>query len=333
MSTVAVNTGLSPMPSDPGPEIVTVSEAMLDAIADADRYAVQGFPVLIVGETGTGKELLARRIHARSGRPGALVPVNCAELLPEQAANLLFGHRRGSYTGATESTTGFVRRSSRGTLFLDEITSLQLESQPILLRMVETGEITPYGDDRAVLVDLRIVAAAQPSLRQMLATGAARLDLYERLAASAVFLPSLRDRQEDIWPLATAFANQLGSCLLQGTLSRLRDYHWPGNVRELKSVIQRAVAHASGGRIGSEAIARAMRSELAPAGGDEHEERWKAERERFRQLCIEVGWNAERLMVRLDASRSTLYRRLKEYRISLRRGRKSQFVSGIPETN
>lgn len=321
MSTAAVNVGLSLVPADPGPEIVTVSEVMLDAIADADRYAVRGLPVLLIGETGTGKDLLARRIHARSGRRGELIAVNCAELRPEQAANLLFGHKRGAFTGATESTAGFVRRSSRGTLFLDEVTSLPLETQPTLLRVLETGDVTPFGDDRILRVDLRVVAAAQPSIRKMLISGEARMDLYERLAVSTVVLPSLRERPGDIWPLAANFARQHGARLLHGTAAPLLDYHWPGNVRELKSVIQRAVAHAAEGYIGRAEITRAMQAKLALPDDPEGDER--RERRRLRELCIEAGGDWRRLVELARVSRATLYRQLRDHGLRLRQFRDS----------
>jgi DNA-binding NtrC family response regulator len=321
MSTAAVDARLSLVPADPGPEIVTVSEVMLDAIADADRYAVRGLPILLVGETGTGKDLLARRIHARSNRRGALIAVNCAELRPEQAANLLFGHKRGAFTGATESTEGFVRRSSRGTLFLDEVTSLPFETQPTLLRVLETGEVTPFGDDRVLRVDLRVVAAAQPSIRQMLLSGEARMDLYERLAVSTVVLPSLRERPDDIWLLAASFARQHGARLLHATATALLDYHWPGNVRELKSVIQRAVAHAAEGCIGGVEIARAMQPRLALPDDTEGNER--RERHRLRELCIETAGDWRRLVELTRVSRSTLYRQLRDHGLSLRQFRHS----------
>jgi DNA-binding NtrC family response regulator len=311
------------MPPDLGPEILTVSEVMLDAIADADRYAVRGMPVLLVGETGTGKELIARRIHARSGRHGELVPVNCAELRPEQAANLLFGHKRGAYTGATESTVGYVRRSSRGTLFLDEITSLPGETQPMLLRVLETGEVTPFGDDKAVRVDLRVVAAAQPAIRQMLSSGDARLDLFERLAVSTVVLPPLRERPNDIWPLAVAFAAAHGVRLHPGAVALLLDHAWPGNVRELKSVVARATAHASGASVGDAEMAKAMRAALVTPAELEGEVQRAQQRQRLRALCEEAGGDWRRLVQITRLSRATLYRQLRECGLQLRHFRHS----------
>jgi DNA-binding NtrC family response regulator len=323
MSTVAAESRLSLVPDDLGPEIITISEAMLDAIADADRYAVRGMPVLLVGETGTGKELLAKRIHARSGRRGELVPVNCAELRPEQAANLLFGHKRGAYTGATESTIGHVRRSSRGTLFLDEVTSLPAETQPMLLRVLETGEVTPFGDDKAVRVDLRIVAAAQPSIRQLLLSGQTRLDLFERLAVSTVILPPLRDRLNDIFPLAAAFAQQSGARLDPMAVPRLLDHSWPGNVRELKSVIARAVAHTVGVSIGEAEMAKAMRDALVVPAVLEDDVQVVKERERLRALCAEGAGDWRRILQLTRMSRAKLYRLLQKHGLQLRHFRQS----------
>jgi DNA-binding NtrC family response regulator len=311
------------MPPDLGPEILTVSEAMFDAIADADRYATLGCPVLITGETGTGKELIARRIHARSDRRGDLVPVNCAELRPEQAANLLFGHRRGSYTGATESTTGLVRRSYGGTLFLDEITSLPLESQPTFLRVLESGEVTPYGDDRIVRVDLRVVSAAQPSLGQLLASRAFRHDLYERLAVGTVMLPPLRDRPNDILPLAAAFALRNGARLEPMAISRLLEHSWPGNVRELKSVIARAAAHSGGASIGVVEMAKAMRGNFVAPIELENCSRGVEERERLRALCAEGAGDWRRILQLTSMSRAKLYRQLQKHGLRLRHFRQS----------
>ncbi|HET7601896.1 MAG TPA: sigma 54-interacting transcriptional regulator [Gemmatimonadales bacterium] len=323
MSRAAATSHLSIVPADPGPEIVTVSEVMLDAIADADRHASRDYPVLIVGETGTGKELIARRIHARSGRRGALVPVNCAELRPDQAANLLFGHKRGSYTGATESTIGHVRRSTRGTLFLDEITSLPAETQPMLLRVLETGEVTPFGADRVVQVDLRVVAAAQPAIRQLLASGEARLDLFERLAVSTVVLPPLRDRLNDVVPLAVAFARQMGFQMDPMALPRLLDHSWPGNVRELKSVIARAVAHCGGASIGVVEMAKAMRDNfVAPIELEDYSRRVE-ERERLRALCVEGAGDWRRIVHLAGVSRAKLYRQLQKHGLQLRHFRHS----------
>lgn len=323
MSTAAAGPRLSLVPADPGPEIITISEVMLDAIADADRFAVRDIPVLLVGETGTGKELLAKRIHARSGRRGDLVPVNCAELRPDQAANLLFGHRRGAYTGATESTIGHVRRSTRGTLFLDEITSLPAETQPMLLRVLETGEVTPFGGDRVVQVDLRVVAAAQPAIRQLLASGETRLDLFERLAVSTVVLPPLRDRPNDIAPLAVAFARQTGFQLDSVALARLLDHSWPGNVRELKSVVARAAAHCNGASIGVAEMAKAMRDSLVPPIDLEDHSHDVKERERLRALCSQGAGDWRRILQLTGMSRAKLYRQLQKHGLQLRRFRQS----------
>ena len=334
MSAVAAGSHLALVPANVGPEIITISEVMLDAIADADRYAVRGMPVLLVGETGTGKELLARRIHARSDRRGDLVPVNCAELRPEQAANLLFGHRRGSYTGATESTIGHVRRSSRGTLFLDEVTSLPLETQPTLLRVLETGEVTPYGADRAIRVDLRVVAAVQPAIRRMLVSGAVRQDLIERLAASTVVLPPLRERPDDIVPLASAFALQNGCRLASAAAHRLLDHVWPGNVRELRWMIEGAAALANDGKIGVAELMRVRASRLAAVAEPSDERRPAEERHVERRQLIEACRDANgdwrRALALTGMSRTTLYRKLTAHGLRLQDFRFPTYSRDVP---
>lgn len=309
---------LALVPADPGPAIVAVSASMRGALAEADRYARSGMPILIIGETGTGKELIAHRIHARSGRPGELVAVNCAELVPEQAANQLFGHRRGAYTGANESTTGFVRRSSRGTLFLDEITSLPLESQPTLLRVIETGEVTPVGEDGVVRMDLRIVAAAHPDIGEQLERRMFRRDLFERLLVGLVQLRPLRERREDVLPLAEAFADALGCELAPGVGEVLAVHAWPGNVRELKAVVQRAAAAAAGGILEPQAFEYALRVVRAIRTGRPPEDHRLSERERLAHLCELAQGNWRRLMALMRVSKSTMYRRLKAHGLTLR---------------
>lgn len=194
------------MNGDGLPPIVGVSAAIQKAVALVEHFAPTGFAILIVGATGTGKELLARHIHHRSRRRGELVDVNCGALPREMAESLLFGHRRGAFTGAVESTVGHVERADGGTLFLDEVLHLPPEGQVKLLRVLETGDVQRLGEGRKRNVDLRIVAAAQDDTTERLGLGVFRRDLYQRLAGVVIHLPPLAERPEDIVPLAAHFA-------------------------------------------------------------------------------------------------------------------------------
>jgi DNA-binding NtrC family response regulator len=214
--------------------------------------------VLIEGETGTGKELIARAIHAGSPRTAAMfLPFNCTTTTRDLADSQLFGHKRGSFTGAVSDQLGLIRSAAGGSLFLDEIGDLPLDIQPKLLRFLEQGEILPIGEPRPVAVDVRIIAATNADLEQSVAEGRFREDLYYRLSVIRIQVPPLRSRQEEIPHLSTFFlreaSDRLGKPDVQlspATLDLFVRYHWPGNVRQLRNEIQRAVAlSASGGTI------------------------------------------------------------------------------------
>lgn len=212
-------------------------------------YAKTDFPVLITGEPGTGKELVAEAIWAlspRAGRP--LIKLNCAALVESVANSELFGHVRGAFTDAHRNKTGKFSQAHQGTLFLDEVGDLPLAVQPKLLRAVEFGEIEPVGSETMLTVDVRLIAATNQDLRLLLQRGQFRRDLYDRLSTLCLHLPPLRERPADIILLANYFATQtareygLGPVYLSSQVEKtLLSYHWPGNVRELKNVITRAV--------------------------------------------------------------------------------------------
>jgi DNA-binding NtrC family response regulator len=214
--------------------------------------------VLITGESGTGKDLVARAIHAGSPRRGSMfLPYNCTSATRELADSQLFGHRRGSFTGAIADQPGVLRTAVGGTLFLDEVGDLPLDVQPKLLRFLEQGEVLPVGDTRPQRVDVRVVAATNADLEQRVADGKFREDLFYRLSVIRIHVPPLRDRREEIPHLATFFlreaSERLGKPrvrLSQETLDLFDTFQWPGNVRQLRNEVQRAVAMApSGGLI------------------------------------------------------------------------------------
>jgi len=214
--------------------------------------------VLITGESGTGKELIARAIHVGSHRSAAtFLPYNCTTTGRDLADSQLFGHRRGSFTGAFADQPGLVRTAAGGTLFLDEIGDLPIDVQPKLLRFLEQSEIMPVGETRPQRVDVRVLAATNADLEQKVADGLFREDLYYRLSVIRIHVPPLRERREEIPHLSTFFlreaCDRLGKADIQlssQVLDAFAQYWWPGNVRQLKNEIQRAVALSpSGGNI------------------------------------------------------------------------------------
>jgi hydrogenase-4 transcriptional activator len=235
--------------------------------------------VLITGESGTGKELVSRAIHVGSHRSaGTFLPYNCTTTGRDLADSQLFGHRRGSFTGAVTDQPGLIRTASGGTLFLDEIGDLPLDVQPKLLRFLEQHEIMPIGETKPQRVDVRVIAATNADLEQRVAEGKFREDLYYRLSVIRIHVPPLRERREEIPHLSTFFlrdaAERLGKPdvhLSSETLDVFSQYWWPGNVRQLKNEIQRAVAlSAPGGAIEpshlSPEIGTTRLSSLSPLG-------------------------------------------------------------------
>ena len=198
-------------------------------------------PVLVLGQTGTGKEVIARLVHETSERPGPFVALNCAAVPGELVDAELFGHARGAFSGATRERTGLFRTAHGGTLFLDEIGEMPAPVQAKLLRTLETGEVRPVGDDQPLMVDTRVVAATNRDVDELIESGAFRGDLLHRLAGLRVRLPPLRDRREDVPLLALAFAASAGAEVSHAALERLMLHPWPGNVRELRNVVAAAV--------------------------------------------------------------------------------------------
>ena len=234
-------------------QFVGSSLAFLDAVERASRAAPLNRPVLVIGERGTGKELIAERLHHLSGRwAGPLVTMNCAALPENLIEAELFGHEAGSFTGAAKTRHGRFEEADGGTLFLDELASLSSPAQDRLLRAVEYGEITRIGASRPIQVDVRIVAATNEHLPRLVDEGRFRADLLDRLSFEVVTLPPLRARQGDIPLLAEHFGRRMAAELewsnWPGFSQRIRDsletYPWPGNVRELRNTVERAVYRA-----------------------------------------------------------------------------------------
>jgi len=252
-------------------ELVGDSPALRAVLEDLRRVAGGDTTVLITGETGTGKELVARAIHRHSPRAARpLVAVNCAAIASTLQESELFGHERGAFTGATQRRVGRFAEADGGTLFLDEVGEMPLDLQAKLLRALQEGEITPVGGAATTRVDVRVIAATNRSLEAMVRDGTFRQDLLYRLNVFPLHVPPLRERGDDVVRLAEAFAANLARRrggtplrLAPGDAERLRRYDWPGNVRELQNVVERAAITSLDGRHLN--LARALPDAAAPA--------------------------------------------------------------------
>jgi len=241
------------------PEIVGDSPQIVEALMTIQHVAATTCSILVTGETGTGKELFARAAHRASSRRGRpFIAVNCAAIPDTLLETELFGHLRGAFTGATNARPGRFMSANEGTIFLDEIGDLPLAAQAKLLRVLEERVVSPVGSDTDVPVDVRIIAATHRNLEEMVAQGKFRADLYFRLAVVPIHLPALRERPEDIAPIAEvciARARERLGRKVEGLdasgRAALEAYHWPGNARELGHLIERAVLMARKAYLGA----------------------------------------------------------------------------------
>ncbi len=323
-----------------GRRIVGESPAMRQLLDAAARVAPKDITVLVRGETGTGKELIASLLHAQSRRAeGPLVRFNCSAIPAELAEAELFGHARGAFTGATQARAGFFAQAGGGTLVLDEVGELPVAVQAKLLRALQEGEIQPVGSGRTEKVDVRIVACTNRDLAAETRAGRFREDLYYRLAVLELVVPPLRERREDIPALAHEFARRYGerfdmeeTHLLPALVERLRAADWPGNVRQLENVVARMVAMSGGGEIGPESLSEAVPSEPPPqrpaddpaAEPEPHpngsltlrEQIDALERSVIARTMTAVRGNQSEAARRLGISRNTLTERLRRYGIA-----------------
>lgn len=309
--------------------ILTQDQRFLKILNLIPIYARTEFPVLITGEPGTGKDLVAEAIWALSNRAQKpLIKLNCAALVESVANSELFGHVRGAFTDAHRTRQGKFALAHLGTLFLDEVGDLPLAVQPKLLRAVEFGEIEPVGSETMLQVNVRLIAATNQDLRSFLQRGQFRRDLYDRLATLSLHLPPLRERPADILLLANYFATQtaqeygFGPVYLSSQVEKaLLQYHWPGNVRELRNVITRAVLLREDVAITAVDLEEEMpRSALvsAPleAGGVATLPTRPPRQELLERLRQEQG-NVSALSRQLGVCTKTIYRWLKHYQIEL----------------
>jgi two-component system response regulator HydG len=291
------------------------------ALSNAIRQiAATDSPVLIIGESGVGKELVARSIHALSPRSGGpFVAVNCGALPEAIQETELFGHRKGAFTGAATDRKGLAESADRGILFLDEVGETSLALQVKLLRFLQDGEIRRIGDSRTMRVNARVISATNSNVEEAVRTGTLRTDLYYRLNVVSLRVPPLRERGDDIALLAVHFLEQYARKygkpirgFSEHAIAMLQSYRWPGNVRELQNVIERAVTFATDGSITEVDLPRAVvvnESTDAPSS--------LAERERIQVLDVmqQHRWNRRTAAEALGISRTTLWRKLKDYEI------------------
>ena len=260
-------------------EIIANSEKMLEILAFVEQVAPARSTVLVTGESGTGKELIARAIHNKSLRADKpFVTVNSANLPTELLESELFGHVRGAFTGAIAAKKGYFEVADGGSIFLEEIGNISMETQAKLLRVIQERDFTPLGDTSRKQVDVRIIAATNVDLKQAVTEGTFREDLYYRLNVISINLPPLRERKEDILPLAQHFirkyaeenSRELSTQISPEVLSLLEAYRWSGNVRELENVIERAVIITRGNAITKEDLREeVVNPQLAAARSNE----------------------------------------------------------------
>jgi transcriptional regulator with PAS, ATPase and Fis domain len=254
------------------PSIVGSSPALREVVEMAERVAQRNAKVLITGESGVGKDVIARLIHARSQRADQrFVALNCAAFSETLLESELFGHVKGSFTGAYRDKIGKLQQAHRGTIFLDEIAEMSLRMQALLLRFLENGEILPVGSDSApIRADVRVLSATNRDLPEMVAKGEFREDLLYRIKVAHIRVPPLRERREDIRPLIEHTLSRCGRpvVIAEDALALLEKYRWPGNVRELQNVVEQMSSMAPGDELGvaelPEAIAAPKGSHLYP---------------------------------------------------------------------
>jgi transcriptional regulator with PAS, ATPase and Fis domain len=297
-----------------GMTTVIASPAMRRLISVAGKVGRTNSPVLITGESGTGKELIARAIHHYSARVGKpFIDVNCAALPEHLMESELFGYERGAFSGAESMKPGLFEAAHTGTLFLDEIGELDSRMQAKLLRVLDGQSYFRLGGSRKVLADVRIVTATNLSLEEAVLSGKFRRDLFHRLDAFHLHLPTLRERVEDIAPLAMWFLRESPLTLSDKALAMLEDYSWPGNIRELRNSLNKAILFASGPQIEPGDLPL----EIIDGQNESAEDGYSLdglEQQTIRRVLAQTGGHQQKAADLLGISRRTLIRKLKLYR-------------------
>ena len=305
-----------------GASPVFQSAAMKSVVRTLERVAPSDVSILITGESGVGKEVITDLIHALSPRSrGPLVKINCAALPRELIESELFGSVKGAYTGAQSDREGLFRQADNGTLLLDEISEMPIDTQSKLLRVLQEKEVRPVGGRTSYKTNTRVVAATNRVPEEAIKNGKLREDLYYRISAISIAIPPLRERREDVLPLANSFlkrfaaqANRVINGFTPAAAELLRKVEWPGNVRQLQNEIQRAVLMCDGAMVDSHDL-----SISAPATGMEDDANLTLmeamERNTILQMLKETGGNKLETAKRLGIGRQTLYNKIKAYNI------------------
>lgn len=292
------------------------------ALGDLPPVAESALPVVIIGETGVGKERVATAIHLASRRKGPLHSLNCAAIAQNLAEAELFGHRKGAFTGADTAAVGHLRAAHGGTLFLDELQDLPLRVQATLLRVLQDGVVVPVGETKPIPVDIRVIAASQQPLAQLIASGRLREDLVMRLSGFTLTLPPLRERRADVGLLFYHFLEQYAVGVVPEVevrcIEELLLYGWPGNVRELELLARRLLAlQAAEGVIRWRALPEIMRTERAhsprPEGGETRDEH---DRRKLRDALRRSEGNVKRAALAVGISRQRAYRLMGEHSVA-----------------
>jgi DNA-binding NtrC family response regulator len=312
--------------------IIGESPAITEIKETIDRVAPTEARVLITGENGTGKELVAKWIHHESPRAGGpMVEVNCAAIPSELIESELFGHEKGAFTGATQQRIGKFEQANEGTLFLDEIGDMSLSAQAKVLRVLQESRIQRVGGDRSIEVDVRVVAATNKDLLDEIEEGTFREDLYHRIGVILINVPPLRDRREDIPPITQHIAGRVASRnalpnreFSDDALDHLKKYDWRGNVRELHNVIERVLILADGDRIEKADVERFVTPGAEASSGSSdllHQyEDWTEARDAFEKRFLEYklhefDWNVTQTAEAINIQRSHLYNKLNKFNI------------------
>ncbi len=302
------------------------SQEMRDAVRTVERIAPSDVTVLITGESGTGKEVIADLVHAFSPRSkGRIIKINCAALPRELIESELFGSVKGAFTGAHSDREGLFRQAEGGSLFLDEISEMPIDTQSKLLRVLQDQEVRPVGGKTAYKTNCRIIAATNRRPEEAIKDGKLREDLYYRISAISVHLPPLRERREDIMPLANAFlkrfaaqANRVLRGFTPEAVERLTNFDWPGNVRQLQNEVQRAVLLCEGDVVDASDLSI---SKILAVGDEAQDTNFTllegVERNAIVQMLKETGGNKLETAKRLGIGRQTLYNKIKAYGIDI----------------
>ncbi len=324
-TSLALRSELSRLRRDTAYPIVGASPAVRQLLHEIEVAGERQARVLIEGENGTGKELVARALHAASPRRDRpFVPVNCAAIPDELIESELFGHERGAFTGATQARRGRFEEAHGGTLFLDEVGDLSPRAQTKLLRVLQEQELTRVGGNRAIKVDVRVLAATNRGLAALVKEGRFREDLYYRLAVVPIAVPPLRDRAEDVPLLVEHFSSQIAKergtrprAFSPAALDLLGRYAFPGNIRELRNLVERLLIMSQGSRVGAEEVAAVLpRDEQEAASGSAEPARLAEAVREFERARIEEALRAEggsmtKAAARLGLERSHLYKKMK----------------------